>query len=514
MTIETALDALRPYHSKVPMAALDFIRSHWNEAEPLLLAELDRRIADPLESEQSALFLYALFLCAELRCEAAFERFLRILRLPNLLLDSLVGDILTENMQAMLARTCGTRIEPLKALIEDETVNEFARSAALRALQDLVAAGALEREEMAEYCTELLSQRLERYPSYAWDAAVSMAENLHITEALPLIEAAFQKGLADPGVQSYKEIEKALSSPQKAENSSALTAKAVNFDSVLEMGFFVRNWSKETNRRQADPAELLAEPRAHRLQQFLPKISKVGRNEPCPCGSGKKYKKCCIDTKNVPAQMAALPDVAQLTLADEWVDAGYYYIEEHWPHQALACWWNAWQEVKRILPESIYDPRRDECDHLFTSCDFFSNWLQDYQDLIAENMMHDPICAQNGLLFCQEVAQRFPEMTQMAKNNLAELTAHLLLSLGDPVPALSLLDQMIEHQPHTAQGYVIMAELLSLDAQRFNLHSDFDRARQLLRQALEKATDCEAWDVAVRLEDLTEMVNLSKAGET
>ena len=20
-----------------------------------------------------------------------------------------------------------------------------------------------------------------------------------------------------------------------------------------------------------------------------------GRNEPCPCGSGKKYKKCCID---------------------------------------------------------------------------------------------------------------------------------------------------------------------------------------------------------------------------
>jgi hypothetical protein len=22
-------------------------------------------------------------------------------------------------------------------------------------------------------------------------------------------------------------------------------------------------------------------------------MHKVGRNEPCPCGSGKKYKKCC-----------------------------------------------------------------------------------------------------------------------------------------------------------------------------------------------------------------------------
>ena len=25
--------------------------------------------------------------------------------------------------------------------------------------------------------------------------------------------------------------------------------------------------------------------------------SKVGRNEPCPCGSGRKYKKCCGKAK-------------------------------------------------------------------------------------------------------------------------------------------------------------------------------------------------------------------------
>jgi hypothetical protein len=23
----------------------------------------------------------------------------------------------------------------------------------------------------------------------------------------------------------------------------------------------------------------------------------IGRNDPCPCGSGKKYKKCCMDEK-------------------------------------------------------------------------------------------------------------------------------------------------------------------------------------------------------------------------
>ena len=31
------------------------------------------------------------------------------------------------------------------------------------------------------------------------------------------------------------------------------------------------------------------------LNPIQPKMSekKVGRNEPCPCGSGKKHKKCC-----------------------------------------------------------------------------------------------------------------------------------------------------------------------------------------------------------------------------
>jgi tetratricopeptide (TPR) repeat protein len=28
-------------------------------------------------------------------------------------------------------------------------------------------------------------------------------------------------------------------------------------------------------------------------------MSKVGRNSPCPCGSGKKFKRCCIDKNKV-----------------------------------------------------------------------------------------------------------------------------------------------------------------------------------------------------------------------
>jgi uncharacterized protein len=38
-----------------------------------------------------------------------------------------------------------------------------------------------------------------------------------------------------------------------------------------------------------DPTQGLPTPRS----SFSTPTSKVGRNDPCPCGSGKKYKKCC-----------------------------------------------------------------------------------------------------------------------------------------------------------------------------------------------------------------------------
>lgn len=30
-------------------------------------------------------------------------------------------------------------------------------------------------------------------------------------------------------------------------------------------------------------------------------MNKVGRNDPCPCGSGKKFKKCCLDKPYQPS---------------------------------------------------------------------------------------------------------------------------------------------------------------------------------------------------------------------
>jgi len=36
-----------------------------------------------------------------------------------------------------------------------------------------------------------------------------------------------------------------------------------------------------------------AQEHAHAPQPYVREQPKVGRNEPCVCGSGKKFKKCC-----------------------------------------------------------------------------------------------------------------------------------------------------------------------------------------------------------------------------
>lgn len=44
---------------------------------------------------------------------------------------------------------------------------------------------------------------------------------------------------------------------------------------------------------------------------------KIGRNEPCPCGSGKKYKTCCLD-KDSPAEFLTANDLNTGTLLDDY----------------------------------------------------------------------------------------------------------------------------------------------------------------------------------------------------
>jgi preprotein translocase subunit SecA len=46
-------------------------------------------------------------------------------------------------------------------------------------------------------------------------------------------------------------------------------------------------------RRELEEARMAGAGEYQPVQQVVRSGAKVGRNDPCPCGSGKKYKKCC-----------------------------------------------------------------------------------------------------------------------------------------------------------------------------------------------------------------------------
>ena len=46
-------------------------------------------------------------------------------------------------------------------------------------------------------------------------------------------------------------------------------------------------------KRELEQARLAGATNGNKPQQVVRGAAKIGRNDPCPCGSGKKYKKCC-----------------------------------------------------------------------------------------------------------------------------------------------------------------------------------------------------------------------------
>jgi len=87
--------------------------------------------------------------------------------------------------------------------------------------------------------------------------------------------------------------------PDEEETGEDSDAVAVNAARLAEqrqaaqasMQDFTRNVQR---RKEREMAELqFAGGDSSASSQPVAKGKKVGRNEPCPCGSGKKYKKCC-----------------------------------------------------------------------------------------------------------------------------------------------------------------------------------------------------------------------------
>jgi hypothetical protein len=287
--IAEILRELKYFRAPFPSAEVAAAIAHQEEITPHLLSILEQAAEHPESFEADddvCSHLFALFLLAKFREERAWPLIVKIVSGPNGG-EHLLGDVITESLSAIMASVCGHDLAGLKALIENPATDVWVRGAALDAVVRLVAADKLGRDEAMRYFAHLFAT-LDREPGEVWDALGNSCLDLHPEEVLSELQRAYNEELISEDSFGPEDIERAL---------------------VLGKDGILRQLREGPHRRlliddveqemrwmtgfDVEPEEPLRRPAPMGVETFVRSGPKIGRNDPCPCGSGKKYKKCC-----------------------------------------------------------------------------------------------------------------------------------------------------------------------------------------------------------------------------
>lgn len=187
--------------------------------------------------------------------------------------------LFAEEFPKVIALMGVSAIPALKSYLGDTGKTEMTRSSALPCLEEI---GLTHRQECLAVFAEFLQQADESCKSLAGLVICSVIK-LHAVEYIDIIRETFNRGCVD------------ISIPGDLE------------DVEIALGLRDKRVTPRPNYNRYSP-ELLEQLQAIR-ERFGPEGSnsddyieaptvrlppKIGRNDPCPCGSGKKFKKCCL----------------------------------------------------------------------------------------------------------------------------------------------------------------------------------------------------------------------------
>ena len=293
-----------------PAEAVIEAREHWAEVRDEFLEELTRAVVNPARAidEENALPLYAMYLAAEMR-DGGFEPvMLDLLRLPIEQIDGLIGDTLTMDMGRCLASVHQGDGAPLRALAADHGLDIYARLAAVDGLRVRKMEGDADPGDTAAFLFDLaqkLAVVLRAYPpprntpydriedDEFFNALVCTLADLGATQYWPAIEQWHRDGLIDPFVDDIDNLRETLFASRETRLDGMHKPHYVR-DAVAEMSW----WACFTEDDYEDDLDTIDRDGLNRYGEslaapFVREQPKVGRNDPCPCGSLKKYKKCC-----------------------------------------------------------------------------------------------------------------------------------------------------------------------------------------------------------------------------
>jgi hypothetical protein len=291
MDIEEIKARLTYNEGKFPKEALRAAVAQREAVTPVLLDALRAVAAEPqraLEEDSYSLHTYAMYLLAQFREPAAYPALVELFSAPGELVFDLTGDVVTEDLPAILASVCGNELGPIKGMIEQPSVNPYVRSACLRSLTMLAAHGRVPREDVIAYLRTLFDGGVEAGdddPELIWTSLVTAAVDLHATELSEAIDKAYAAQLVDEWFMAPKHVQQAFSQDRE----QALAEYRQRHGLIEDTEAMLSTWHSFNPARDS----FRSVPEAPR--EPVVKGPKIGRNDPCPCGSGKKYKKCCLD---------------------------------------------------------------------------------------------------------------------------------------------------------------------------------------------------------------------------
>ena len=320
MTKQDVLNKLKYFPKSFPKEALETVRANKDDYIPELLASLDYACESKDEIEDDYfLHTYAMFLLAEFREKAAFPKLISLMQIPGECVSYIIGDTITEAYDRILLSTFdkdSNHIELLQSVIENEYVYEWSRVAALNAYVFLYKEGYISKNAIIDYFRYLIYDKLEDDESYIVHTSMigciadarlieMMPDALHLYDQDKVEEMMYGKydGFVDMMFDDGKHkkerfIENTISEIgwwhcfKNDEKDNLLSNKIEPLADIGENSddadFY--DESLEEIFGFADDVRVYPE-----QSQSVPARKKTGRNEPCPCGSGKKYKKCCID---------------------------------------------------------------------------------------------------------------------------------------------------------------------------------------------------------------------------
>jgi hypothetical protein len=273
------LAALASDPTAPPRAALESADGHRSVLVEPLLRAIECGLANPsgASPEEASVFSYALYLLATWRESRAYPCVVRWLSLPGEAPFEIAGDVVTQDGARMLAAVCDGNLEPIKALVVDRRANEYGRSAGVTALALLAAWAEVPRESIVTTFLWLAREGLEREPSQVWDSLAAESADIEALELFSELRRAYDDGLVDPQSMHPSELDDVEAAPR----GLMLEATRERYPPIGDVVEATAWWGRFKDARPAVSPE---------PYKALPK---VGRNEPCPCGSGKKYKRCC-----------------------------------------------------------------------------------------------------------------------------------------------------------------------------------------------------------------------------